>query len=240
MRLLELFSGTGSVGKVFKEQGWEVVSLDWDPKAGADIVEDIREWKYKSYPVGYFNCVWASPMCTQYSRARTTAKTPRNLVEANGLVQCALAIIRYFNCPYFLENPQSGLLKSRKFMVNLPFQDVTYCSYGYKYQKKTRIWTNTRWIPAQPLCNMKDCPAVVSGRHLQSAQQGPARNGKEGRRSNDSNKLKELYSIPAALVLEICQFVSRDQTTIEADVEHLLRPLGRGLDVEEAEGLTGS
>ena len=82
MRLLELFSGTGSVGKVFREHVWKVVSLDWDPKFNANIVEDIRQWDYKSYPPNYFSCIWASPMCTQYSRARTTAKTPRNLVEA--------------------------------------------------------------------------------------------------------------------------------------------------------------
>ena len=32
-RLLELFSGTGSVGRAFAELGWKVVSLDLDPKA---------------------------------------------------------------------------------------------------------------------------------------------------------------------------------------------------------------
>ena len=216
MRLLELFSGTGSVGKVFREQGWEVVSLDCDPKFSANIVEDIRQWDYKSYPPDYFSCIWASPMCTQYSRARTTAKTPRNLVEADSLVQSALAVINYFSCPYFLENPQSRLLKSRPFMQNLPYQDVTYCSYGYKCQKKTRIWTTAAWLPSRAFCKMSTCPAVVDGRHLQSAQQGPARNGKQGRRRDDNNNLHELYSIPAALVLELCNFVSRDQSTIEA------------------------
>ena len=39
MNVLELFSGTGSVGKVCKEIGWNVVSLDLDQRA--DIVCDI-------------------------------------------------------------------------------------------------------------------------------------------------------------------------------------------------------
>ena len=154
-------------------------------------------------------------MCTQYSRARTTAKTPRNLAEADALVKITLAIMNYFNCPYSLENPQSGLLKSRSFMQNYNYQDVSYCSYGYKYQKKTRIWTNTAWIPSQPLCNMKDCPAVIDGRHIQTAQRGPGKNARQGRRSNDNNELTELYSIPARLILEICNFVSGNQTAIE-------------------------
>ena len=46
MRLLELFSGTGSVGRAFRERGWEVTSLDMDPKARPTIVADIMTWDY--------------------------------------------------------------------------------------------------------------------------------------------------------------------------------------------------
>ena len=45
MKLLELFSGTGSVGKVFKESGWTIVSLDRD--MDADIKTDIMDWTIK-------------------------------------------------------------------------------------------------------------------------------------------------------------------------------------------------
>ena len=50
MRILELFSGTGSVGSVFGSMGWEVVSLDLDPKAEATITADIREWDFRVFP----------------------------------------------------------------------------------------------------------------------------------------------------------------------------------------------
>ena len=62
MKLLELFSGTGSVGSVAKNMGWTVVSLDLK---GADINCDILQWKYKKYPVKYFDFVWASPPCIE-------------------------------------------------------------------------------------------------------------------------------------------------------------------------------
>ena len=58
MRILELFAGTGSVGKVFKECGLEVVLLDTD--MDADIKTDIMHWNYRTYELGYFDVVWAS------------------------------------------------------------------------------------------------------------------------------------------------------------------------------------
>ena len=93
-RLLELFSGTGSVGKAFK--GWEITSLDLDKKSKATITADVLQWDYTTFSPGHFDCIWASPPCTQYSIARTTAKTPRNLALADALVQRTLDIISFF------------------------------------------------------------------------------------------------------------------------------------------------
>ena len=39
MRLLELCSGTGSVGRPWREAGHEVISVDIDGKFGAEIVQ---------------------------------------------------------------------------------------------------------------------------------------------------------------------------------------------------------
>ena len=69
MKLLELFSGTGSVGKVAKELGYDVVSLDLKD---ANINTDILNWNYKVFKQNEFNIIWASPPCVEYSIAKTT------------------------------------------------------------------------------------------------------------------------------------------------------------------------
>ena len=122
MRLLELFAGTGSIGKAFREAGWEVISLDIDPESGADILADILQWDYRSFEPGHFDAVWASPVCTHYSIARTTAKTPRDLLWADSLVRRTLEIIEYFEPTVWgFENPASGLLKHRDVVAGLHY-----------------------------------------------------------------------------------------------------------------------
>jgi len=163
IRLLELFSGTGSVGKVAKEKGWEVVSVDIDPRA--DIKIDIMEWDYKSLDED-FDVVWASPPCNMYSKYQNMHipnKHLRDLGPSNRLVMKSIEIITYFQPLYFfIENPQTGILKEQSFIQPLSFHDVDYCMYGYGSRKRTRIWTNYTEFEGK-LCD-KTCGAY--GFHL--------------------------------------------------------------------------
>ena len=62
-RVLDLFSGTGSVIKAFERMGYEVISVDSDPRSKASLVVDIREWEYKGdkrFPKGSFDVIFAS------------------------------------------------------------------------------------------------------------------------------------------------------------------------------------
>ena len=50
MKLLELCKGTGSVGNVFAEHGWEVVSVDLRDDFKPTFCCDLHDWDYKQYP----------------------------------------------------------------------------------------------------------------------------------------------------------------------------------------------
>ena len=198
MKLLELFSGTKSVGKVAERLGYDVTSLDLI--FPADIKIDILDWDYTIYPTGYFNVIHASPPCTEYSRAKTTGV--RKIDYANSIVKRTLEIIDYFQPKYYIiENPQSGLLKEQSFMYGIPYTDIDYCKYGMPYRKRTRLWNNVlNWIP-RPLCR-KDCNSMDGNRHKAVAQIMPS-----GKKQDWGNQLlhqqSDLYVIPEALIYEI-------------------------------------
>jgi len=210
MRVLELFAGTQSVGKVARELGFEVISLDRD--MDADIKTDIMDWDYTQLDPKEFDVIWASPPCTEYSRAKTTGV--RDIEGANKIVQQTLDILEYFEPKYWmLENPQSGLLKDQLCMYGLPFTDVDYCKYGMRYRKRTRIWNNiTAWKP-RPLCT-RDCDSMDDNRkkHIEVAQRMPS--GKKNTWGDRQPKRQqELYIIPPDLVREI--FTAIKQSTPE-------------------------
>ena len=203
MRLLELFSGTGSVGMAFRKHGWEVHSLDIAQLPGAEPLTfqcDVRGWQ----PQCHYDVVWASPPCTHYSRARTSARTPRDLEGADELVATARSIIEQVQPRYwFIENPQTGLLKGRDVVADLPFRDVSYCAYGLPYRKMTRIWSNAALSPAWETHSCPGpglCWAMEGRRHKAIAQRGPGKHTIEGW-SRES-----LYRIPQALCEDIALF----------------------------------
>ena len=166
-RCLELFSGTGSVGKVFEKNGFEVISLDNEPRWNATHCCDIMDFDYKSYPSGYFDVIWASPPCTSFSSARWFGKRSKGVTDESlyndivnqGLppLKKTLEIIKYLKPKiWFIENPQTGKMKE---YLDLAYSDCAYCQYGMKYRKNTRIWNNIG-------LNLEKCRC--RGHHLES------------------------------------------------------------------------
>jgi len=198
MKLLELFSGTKSVGKVAEQLGYEVISLDLK---NADINCNILDWDYRTYPIGYFNVIWASPPCNTFSILRKcrigkhgyTEQSLQNDIDNIGLpiLRKTEEIIMYFNPTfYFIENPQTGQMKD---YINKPFYDVDYCKYAdWGYRKRTRIWTNLTGFNA--LTCKKDCNSIVGKKHLTDMQK---------------MCLNDRYRIPPKLIEELLNLTIR-------------------------------
>jgi len=203
MRLLELFSGTGSVGAAFAALGWEVTSLDVDVRCPADIHCDIFEFDFSVWNPGHFDAIWASPPCTEFSCARTKASRPRDLEGADDLVQRTKDVICYLQPRvWWIENPDSGLLKSRAVLVDVPYLRVDYCMYGAPYRKRTRLWTNVPARVANLLLCDKMCGSFANGHHVATAQRGPSRRSlEEGAR--DRFSVDELHALPEALCMAL-------------------------------------
>jgi len=178
INVLELFSGTKSVGKVCDKLGWNSVSVDLI--LPADHQCDIMEFDYKQYPRDYFQVVWASPPCTNYSRLQccwigrmkngkifTKEDIDNMMNEADKLVLKSLEIINYFNPElWFIENPQTGRLKYRDIMKNIPFYDIDYCMYSdWGYQKRTRIWTNKKEFNNKLCDKSGSCGNMIEEKH---------------------------------------------------------------------------
>ena len=216
VRVLELFSGTRSVGKCCDALGWDSVSVDMI--LPADHKCDIMDFDYKQYPKDYFDIVWSSPPCTNYSKLQdcwigrmrkgeiyTKEIQEKEMNEDDKLVLKTLEIIDYFNPEYwFIENPATSKMKDRPFMKDKPFYLVDYCMYSdWGYRKRTRIWTNKKEFNNK-LCNKK-CGNMVGNLHKTNLG-----NADRIKRSNNLNVKKyngttqqDRYRIPEDLIFSL-------------------------------------
>jgi len=163
MNILELFSGTHSIGKSFV--GENIISVDLDPKFNPTHLVDILTFDYKQYPSGFFNYIHASPPCILYSQNQQTwynRKKCHNItgemvlwnkelheeciVESDKLVLKVLEIIDYFKPKYWtIENPYHHnwcCIHKRPFMIGRAYTVVNYCMYDYPIKKPSIFFNN--------------------------------------------------------------------------------------------------
>ena len=145
-KVLELFAGSRSIGKVADELGYEVFSVDINNFDEIDLVKDIEFLTKEDIPF-IPDVIWASPPCTTYSIAaishhRDMGKPKTDFAaKSDRLVLNILSLIKEYDCKYFIENPR-GYLRKMDFMLGIPKTTVWYCTYGDTRAKPTDIWSN--------------------------------------------------------------------------------------------------
>jgi len=207
MKVLELFSGTGSVKKICDEYGYDCLSIDITDKFHqVDIKTDILTWNYKIFEPGYFDIIWASPPCNSFSSMkclRVSKELIKKEMEQIGLplLNKTIEIIKYLKPKYyFIENPQTGRMKD--FINDLPYHDITYCHYGFTVRKPTRIWTNLNSFKPKYCVKGSYCGQKVNGKHPQKigTTRKTANEKFSGSYNKNKTKIEEKYQIPPQLI----------------------------------------
>jgi len=183
MKVLELFAGSRSVGKIAEELGMEVFSSDLIAFEGIHYPISILDFDVTKVPFKP-DVIWASPPCTGFSVAAIGyhwtggrgAYIPKTDTAKLGieLVKKTLEIIEHFQPTYwFMENPR-GVLRKLDVVKGLRKNSVTYWQYGDERMKPTDIWTNSEvWIP-RPMCKNGDPCHVAAPRGSRTGTQGRA------------------------------------------------------------------
>ena len=211
MKVLELFAGSRSIGKIAEQRGHDVFSVDINKFEGINLVKDILDLTIEDIPF-HPDMIWASPPCTYFSVASIghhwnedhTPKT-KEAIKGMKILEATLNLIfRFKHSIFYIENPVG---KMRRKIKGIDRTTITYCTYGDIRMKPTDIWSNNiydlfntnGWQPrGQCFAGNKKC-------YHEEAPRG-SKTGTQGLKNNF-----ERSKIPEQLCLEIIKATENAQ-----------------------------
>ena len=206
VKLLELFAGSRSWGKIAECLGYEVFSVDWKDFDGIDLVIDIENLTEEMLPWIPDVVVDGRP-CTTYSLAgishhRNLDRSPKSeFAEKCDRMNIKLNdLYKKWDCIYYIENPRA-VLRKMDYMKGIDRATITYCSYGDMRMKPTDIFSNNIYDIFNPE-GWKPRPMCYNGNlkcHHESAPRG-SRTGTQGLKDN-----YERSKVPEQLCFDILQ-----------------------------------
>ena len=198
MKILEVYCGTKSFSDMAKKLGYEVFTIDFNPKFKPDLCCDMLHFNIKMLPKEWRNpdILWCSPPCETFSLSGNSMymgfpTKPKTYIGLALAYKC-IELIQELKPKYWIiENPRAGL-RSVWFMKPLPKTTVSYCQYGSKNMKPTDLWNNFNFIGR--LCKNGDSCH-------ESAPRG-SRTGTQGEKSSEFRGI-----IPSQLCGEILEHI---------------------------------
>lgn len=168
LHVLDLFSGLEGWASPIRAAGHHVVTLDLDPRFGADHIRDIlsvRSLAELEVDGAPFDLILASPPCEAFSTGsigRHWTGGARAYLPKSEAAVIALAIVdhlfrlvaeyigtRNHDARYVIENPRGVM---RKVAPRPPTGTTWYCQWGERRAKPTDLWTNLADLPL-PACH---------------------------------------------------------------------------------------
>ena len=203
MKVLELFAGSRSIGKVAESFVHKVFSIDVVQFGNIDLMQDIEYLTSNQIPF-IPDMIWASPPCTTYSIAAISHHRNNQIAKtefaekSDRVIKRVLELIQSYDCIYYIENPV-GMLRKMLFMIGLPRATITYCSYGDKRMKPTDIWSNNIYSIFNPDGWIYKERCFNGCKHHERAPRG-SKTGTQGLENN-----YERSKIPESLCLELLE-----------------------------------
>lgn len=142
--ILHLCADTGSDSKPYADAGYNVI------RVGKDI--GVENFSYEGEVYGVF----ANPVCTEFSTARSNGKA-RNPDEGMFLVEHCLRIIEQVKPVFWVvENPARGVLHK---YIGEPTYKYEPWWYGSPWTKQTALWGRFN-IPPRVYEKWEDVPKI--------------------------------------------------------------------------------
>tara|TARA_R110000787_G_scaffold7842_4_gene26138 strand:- start:154 stop:810 length:657 start_codon:yes stop_codon:yes gene_type:complete len=211
MKVLELYAGSRSIGRIAEKKGHEVCSVDIKQFGKIDIIKDCEFLTFEDLPF-IPDMLWSGTPCTTYSLAgishhRNIDRSAKSefakkcdRMNKNNIKLIKELLIINPKLVWYIENPRA-VLRKMDFMKGLNRTTITYCSFGDTRMKPTDIWSNNiydifnleGWKP-KPICfngNIK-C-------HHEPAPRG-SKTGTQGLKNNH-----ERSKMPEQLCIEIIE-----------------------------------
>ena len=168
--VIELFSGSGHLGKYANRKGWGCICFDISHGPHHDLLNPVVQSVIRSWiHAGLIAFVWLGTPCNSWSRARhdINGGGPRNNQHIWGLpndqlsvadqerVRLGNATLRFsvsvvklclsYSIPCCLENPATSMLWNAPPLLALTRKGTLaisdYCQYGCPWRKRTKVCT---------------------------------------------------------------------------------------------------